>query len=67
MKVLFTDYKFKDIELETAMFREAGIELVTAQCETVDDVIVASEGCQGLLVQYAPVNASVFSARADDG
>ena len=65
MKVLFTDYKFKDIELEAALFRDAGIELVTAQCKTVDDVIAASAGCQGLLVQYAPVDASVFSARPE--
>ena len=65
MKVLFTDYKFKDIELEAALFREAGIELVTAQCRNADDVIAASAGCQGLLVQYAPVNASVFAARPD--
>ena len=65
MKVLFTDYRFKDIELEAALFRDAGIELVTAQCKTVDDVIAASAGCEALLVQYAPVNASVFAARPD--
>ena len=65
MKVLFTDYNFKDIELEASLFRDAGIELVTAQCKTEDDVIAAAEGCQGLLVQYAPVNANVFAARPE--
>lgn len=67
MKVLFTDYKFKDIELEAALFRDAGIELVSAQCKTGDDVIAASEGCQGLLVQNAPLNAHVFASRPEIG
>ena len=65
MKVLFTDYKFKDIDIEAALFRDAGIELVTAQCKTEDDVIAASVGCQGLLIQYAPANAKVFAARPE--
>ena len=65
MKVLFTDCKFKDIQLEAALFRDAGIELVAAQCKTEDEVIAASEGCQGLLVQYAPINAHVFAARPE--
>ena len=63
MKVLLTDCKFKDIELESTLFREAGIELVAAQCKTEDEVIAASVGCRGLLLQYAPVNVKVFSAR----
>lgn len=63
MKVLITDYDFPDLELELALYREAGVEVVTAQCRSEQDVIDASEGCQGLLVQYAPVNAKVFAAR----
>jgi phosphoglycerate dehydrogenase-like enzyme len=65
MKVLVTDYDFPDLDLEKAMFRDAGIELVTAQCRSEDDVIAASAGCQGLLVQYAPVNQKVFAARPE--
>ncbi|MCS6944024.1 MAG: C-terminal binding protein [Burkholderiaceae bacterium] len=45
------------------MFREAGMEFVQAQCRTEQDVIDAAAGCDGLLVQYAPVNARVFAAR----
>ena len=63
MKVLITDHDFKDLELETALFGEAGVELVTAQCRSEDEVIAASDGCDGLLVQYAPVGAKVFAAR----
>jgi D-3-phosphoglycerate dehydrogenase len=62
MKVLITDYDFPDIALEQALYQAAGIELVSAQCRTEDDVIAAADGCDGLLVQYAPVNARVFAA-----
>lgn len=64
-KILITDYDFPDLELEQSLYRDAGIEVVTAQCRSVADVIAASEGCQGLLVQYAPVNAAVFHARPE--
>jgi len=67
MKVLFTDYDMLDVSLERTLFREAGIELVEAQCRTEDDVIAASEGCSGLLVQYAQVGAKVFAARPQIG
>jgi phosphoglycerate dehydrogenase-like enzyme len=65
MKILITDYDFPDVELELALYRAAGIEVATAQCKTEEDVIAASAGCQGLLVQYAPVNAAVFEARPE--
>jgi D-3-phosphoglycerate dehydrogenase len=38
---------------------------VAAQCRTEDDVIAAAKGCQGLLAQYAPINAKVFAARPE--
>jgi D-3-phosphoglycerate dehydrogenase len=47
------------------MFREAGMEVAVAQCRTEDDVIAAAAGCQGLLAQYAPINARVFAARPE--
>ena len=65
MKVLITDYDFPDVDLELALYKEAGVEVVTAQCRTEEEVIAASAGCQGLLVQYAPVNAKVFAARPE--
>lgn len=67
MKVLFTDYDMLDVSLERTLFREAGVELVEAQCRTEDDVIAASEGCDALLVQYAQVGAKVFAARPGIG
>jgi D-3-phosphoglycerate dehydrogenase len=61
-KVLFTDYDFRDIELERALFRNAGVELVEAQCRTEDDVIERAQDAGGLLVQYAPITARVIAA-----
>jgi phosphoglycerate dehydrogenase-like enzyme len=65
MKILITDYDFPDVELELALYRDAGVEVVTAQCRTEDEVIAAAKDCQGLLVQYAPVNGKVFAARPE--
>lgn len=65
MKVLFTDYDILDVTLERKLFADAGIELVEAQCKTVDQVIQASSGCDALLVQYAPVDKHVFAARPE--
>ena len=62
MKVLFTDYDMKSVDLERGIFREAGIELVEAQCRSEDQVIEAARGCSALLIQYAPVGDKVFSA-----
>jgi len=62
LKFLIADYDFPDVELELALLREAGMEAATAQCRTEEDVIRAAKGCDGLLVQYAPVNARVFEA-----
>jgi D-3-phosphoglycerate dehydrogenase len=62
LKFLITDYDFPDVDLELRLFRDAGMDAATAQCRTEDDVIAAAKGCQGLLAQYAPMNAKVFAA-----
>lgn len=62
MKVLFTDYEFLDISLERDIFRQAGMELLEAQCRTEQEVIDAARDCSALLVQYAPVTERVFAA-----
>lgn len=67
MKVLFTDYDFPDVSLERGVLEAAGIEVKTAQCRTVEDVIRESEGCEALLIEYAPVDARVFAARPEIG
>ena len=62
MKVLITDFDFPDLELELGMFAQAGIEVKTAQCKTEADVIAAGKDVDAFLVQYAPVNKTVFAA-----
>ncbi len=62
MKVLLTDYDFLDISLERDIFRQAGMELMEAQCRTEQQVIDAARDCRALLVQYAPVTERVFAA-----
>jgi D-3-phosphoglycerate dehydrogenase len=65
LKFLITDYDFPDVELETALLRDAGLEVATAQCRTEEDVIEAARGCAGVISQYAPMNARVFEARPE--
>src|SRR5436853_3243411 len=60
--VLFADYDYPDIELERAMFSDAGLDMVTAQCKTEEQVILHGAGCRAILLQYAPVSERVLSA-----
>jgi D-3-phosphoglycerate dehydrogenase len=62
MRVLLTDYDFLDITLERDIFRQAGMELLEAQCRTEQDVIDAARDCRALLVQYAPITDRVMAA-----
>jgi phosphoglycerate dehydrogenase-like enzyme len=62
MKVLFTDHDMLDVSLERDIFREAGIEMLEAQCRTEEEVIDAAKDCRALLVQYAPVTDRVLAA-----
>ncbi len=64
-KVLITDYGFPNVDPESEVFSQAGIELVTAQCKTEDEVIAAAAGCDALLVQWAPVRDRVATALTD--
>jgi phosphoglycerate dehydrogenase-like enzyme len=62
LRFLITDYDFHDVDLELAVIRAAGHEATVAQCRSEEDVITAAKGCDGLLVQYAPMNDKVFAA-----
>ncbi len=62
MKVLYTDHDFLDVSLERDIFRQAGMDMLEAQCRTEQEVIDAARDCRAMLVQYAPVTDRVFSA-----
>ena len=61
-RVLFSDHDFPDLELERALFADAGIDLVEAQCRRDTEVIDAARGCAGILLQYAPITERVVAA-----
>jgi len=61
LKVLITDFNYPDVELERSILEDAGLELVTAQCRTEEDVIEAGRGVSALLTQYAKITARVMA------
>ena len=60
MKIVITDSGFANINPEAATMASAGIELVSTQCKTVDDVIRAVADADGILVQWAPITTAVI-------
>jgi D-3-phosphoglycerate dehydrogenase / 2-oxoglutarate reductase len=61
LKVLITDFDYADVELERHILEGAGLELITAQCRTEEDVIETGRGVSALLTQYAPITARVLA------
>ncbi|MFO1413307.1 MAG: C-terminal binding protein [Burkholderiales bacterium] len=66
-RILFADYDYTDIGLERSVFEPANLDVVVAQCRTEDDVIRHAQGCQAILLQYAPITARVVAALPDLG
>src|SRR5438552_4561001 len=66
-KVLFADHDYPDIEFERALFNEAGVDVVPAQCKTEDEVVAHGRGCRAILLQYAPITDRVLEALPDVG
>ena len=65
--ILFADHDYSDVELERALFREAGVEMLTAQCRTEEQVIEHGKRCRAILLQYAPITERVLAALPDVG
>ena len=62
VRVLVTDWEFDDLGVEIETLEVHGLEVVHAQCRTPGEVVEAAlaHGAQALLVQYAPIDASVI-------
>jgi D-3-phosphoglycerate dehydrogenase / 2-oxoglutarate reductase len=58
--ILITDCDHPDVDVERAVFADAGLDVRLAQCRTEDDVLVAGPRAVALLVQCAPVSAKVL-------
>ncbi len=61
-RVVITDHGFPNLRHEETAFAAAGVGLTVAQCKTADEVSAAARDADGLLVQWAPVNAAVIAA-----
>ena len=46
-KILYADNDYADIDLERALFGQAGIEMIVAQCKTEEQIIEDGRGCRG--------------------
>lgn len=62
MLVAVTDHTFPELDIERAILREAGVELVSGQCRTEDELIPLVADADAVITQFAPVRASVVGA-----
>jgi len=61
-RVLLADHDFPELELERKLYAQAGVELLVGQCRTEADVISAASGCDGILLQTAPITLKVVAS-----
>jgi len=61
-RVVVTDHGFPNLRHEEEILAAAGADLVVAQAKTAADVIAAARDADALLVQWAPIDASVIAA-----
>lgn len=69
MKVAFTDFVQPNLDLESEMIRDSGLEMCVADphCTTEDEVIdfVKSSGADAIVSLYAPIGAKAFATLPD--
>jgi D-3-phosphoglycerate dehydrogenase len=61
-RVLLTDYAWADLEIERAILREAGAELVVAQQKDADSLAKLAVDCEAIMTNWAKVSESVIAA-----
>ena len=69
LKIAFTDFVQPDLDLETALINEAGLDMVVANphCNSEEEVIdfVKRTGADAIVSLYAPIGDAAFSALPD--
>lgn len=62
-KIVITDYEYQDLTIEEEVLTQSNldVELVVAQCKTPEEVIEVCKDADGIINQYAPLNADVLS------
>jgi D-3-phosphoglycerate dehydrogenase len=61
LKVAVTDYGFASLDSERSVIESAGGELMTFQCRSEAEVVEAAWDADAILVQWAPITASVIN------
>lgn len=61
-KAVVTDYTFPDLNLEQQILAAADCELIGCQCKTEDELIQLCSEADGVITQFARVNAKVIEA-----
>lgn len=64
-KVVVTDYTFPDLSHETAAASAAGVQLISHQCKSPQEVVSAVDGADLVLVQFATVNSEAIAKLAE--
>lgn len=62
MKVIITDCDHKDINIESEVFKNAGVDFELKQCHTEDDLINQCGDADAFVVQYAHITKRVMDA-----
>jgi D-3-phosphoglycerate dehydrogenase len=60
-KVLIADHDFGNVDIESEILNEAGLEVVAGQCKTEDEVVELGRDADGVLTQYAPLGATAIA------
>ena len=67
-KILYADNDYAELDLERALFGQAGVEIVVAQCKTEERRDRARRrAAAAILLQYAPIGAKVVAALPELG
>lgn len=64
-KAIITDYTFPDLSIETQILEAAGLEVVSGQCKTPQDLIVLTASVDYVITQFAPIDADVIKSMSN--
>lgn len=62
MKVAITDFSFPTLEIEEAILRPAGCEIISGQWKTTEALIPVVSEADAVITQFAPIRAEVIAA-----
>ena len=64
-KAVITDYTFPDLSIETQILEAAGLEVVSGQCKTPQDLISLTASADYVITQFAPIDADVIKSMSN--